>query len=155
MKLSSREDVDAPIAQVFDALSDFDSFARLAMRRGSEVQRVDHMAQLGEGMQWDVRFNWRGRPRDVQLTLSGYEPPCTLLVSYGARSVEGAFHLELLALSRTRTRINVGFEVKPLNLSARLLVQSLRLAKSTLSKRFKLGFAEYAKTLETRLQQVV
>lgn len=155
MKLSSREDVDAPIAQVFDALSDFDSFARLAMRRGSEVQRVDHMAQLGERMQWDVRFNWRGRPRDVQLTLSEYEPPRTLLVSYGARSVEGAFHLELLALSRTRTRINVGFEVKPLNLSARLLVQSLRLAKSTLSKRFKLGFAEYAKTLETRLQQVV
>jgi len=58
--------------------------------------------------------------------------------------------LELAALSKNRTRIMLTFDIKPLNLSARLLVQSLKLAKTTLTKKFKLRVAEFAKDLETR-----
>ena len=60
---------------------------------------------------------------------------------------------ELVALSKNRTRIMLSFHIKPLNLSARLLVQSLKLAKTSLTKKFKLRAAEYAKTLEERHQR--
>ena len=60
---------------------------------------------------------------------------------------------ELVALSKNRTRIMLSFDIKPLNLSARLLVQSLKLAKTSLTKKFKLRAAEYAKTLEERHQR--
>ena len=41
-------------------------------------------------------------------------------------------------------------DIKPLNLSARLLVQSLKLAKTSLTKKYKLRVAEFARTLEER-----
>jgi hypothetical protein len=53
-------------------------------------------------------------------------------------------------LSRSRTRVLVELEVKPLNLSARLLVQSMKLAKGSLTRKYKLRIAEYAKGMEDR-----
>ena len=44
----------------------------------------------------------------------------------------------------------VALEIKPLNLSARLWVQSLKLAKATLSKKYKERVAEYARGMEER-----
>ena len=46
----------------------------------------------------------------------------------------------------------VALDMKPLNLSARLLIQSLKLAKSSLTKKFKDRVADYAKNLGERLQ---
>ena len=49
----------------------------------------------------------------------------------------------------------VGLEVKPNSLSARLLVQSMKLAKSNLTKRFKVAVADYAETIERDHRGVV
>ncbi len=54
------------------------------------------------------------------------------------------------SLSRSRTRIMVALELKPQNLSARLLVQSLKLAKNSLTKKFKKRVGDYAKDMEDR-----
>ena len=62
--------------------------------------------------------------------------------------------MQLTPLSPKRTRLGVEVDLKPKTLSARLLVQSLKLAKSNLTKRFKLKVADYAKTMETRYQSL-
>ena len=62
----------------------------------------------------------------------------------------GGMTLDLMALSPRRTRMSVLIELNPKTLAARLLVQSLKLAKSNLTKRFKLKVADYAKTMEER-----
>jgi hypothetical protein len=63
------------------------------------------------------------------------------------------FTTELVALSKNRTRIMMSADIKPLNLSARLLVQSLKLAKTSLTKKYKLRVAEFVKPLEDRHQR--
>ena len=60
MKFSTREDISAPIDQVFQALCDFEAFERLAMRRGAELRRTDTMTRPGVGMQWHVTYSMRG-----------------------------------------------------------------------------------------------
>lgn len=153
MKFSTREDIEAPIESVFDMLCDFEGFERSAMRRGAEVQRVDRLTSPGIGMMWDVVFSMRGKMRQVQLEMTRFERPQDMLLAYRSPGLEGTFQVELMSLSRSRTRVAISLEITPLNLSSRLLVQSLKLAKTSLTKRFKLRVAEYAKAMEERYKQ--
>ena len=154
MKFSAREDIAAPIEQVFAALCEFEAFERQAMRRGADVQRVDTLPQPGVGMRWKVQFSMRGRLRVMDLTLTRFDQPNEMEFVAKSPGINALFVVELLALSRSRTRLSVSLDLTPLNLSTRLLVQSLKLAKATLTKRFKLRVADYCKTLEDRLQRM-
>ncbi len=154
MKFSTNEDIEAPIQAVFDMLSDFEHFERAALRRGAEVQRVDEMTVPGPGMTWDAVFELRGKRRELQLEMVTYDRPNEMVLESTSPGMLGQMSFELIALSRGRTRVKVELEVKPLNLSARLLVQSLKLAKKKLAQRYKLRIAEYAKGMEDRYRQM-
>ena len=153
MKFVSKEDIEAPIAEVFAVLSEFESFERSAIRRGVEVQRMGDVAAPTSGLGWDVQFLYRGKRRDLHLTLAEYEPVTRMRLSAEGGGIEGGLDVELLALSPGRTRMVVVLELKPRTLSGRLLVQSLKLAKSKLTKRYKLRVAEFAKLTEERLSR--
>ena len=150
MKFSTKEDVEAPIDAVFDMLCDFEGFERSAMRRGAEVQRVDQLKVPSVGMMWRSAFDLRGKRRQVDLEMVTFDKPNEIVLESTSPGLLGQMSFELMPLSRNRTRVLVELEVKPLNLSARLLVQSLKLAKNSMTKKYKLRVAEYAKAMEER-----
>ncbi len=150
MKFSTKEDIEAPIEQVFDMLSEFEMFERSAIRRGIEVQRLHNVAHPQIGMAWEVRFEMRGKPRDLTMVLAEYQRPVVIRFDLSSAGVVGELVLDMIALSPHRTRLAVDARFAPTTLPARILIQSLKLAKSNLSKRFKLKVAEYAKVLEER-----
>lgn len=154
MKFSSKEDIEAPIAAVFEMLSEFETFERSAIRRGAEVQRLSESAEPKLGLSWDAKFMLRGKPRDLRVVLEAYDPPNAMKLKGDSQSLAGAVEIELLALSPQRTRMVLDLIVTPKTLSARLLVQSLKLAKTNLTKRYKLKIAEYAKTVEDRYRKM-
>jgi uncharacterized protein YndB with AHSA1/START domain len=153
MKFSTKEDIEAPIDAVFDMLCDFEMFERAAMRRGAEVQRTDSKTVPGVGMGWRGAFNLRGKRREVDIEMITFDRPNEIVLECQSAGLLTTMTIELVALSRTRTRLMIAFEIKPLNLSARLLVQSLKLAKTSMTKKFKLRIAEFAKSLEERHQR--
>lgn len=152
MQFASKEDIEAPIGDVFTMLSEFESFERSAIRRGIEVQRQDPDKAPGVGMRWHARFVLRGKPRELDLELVQYDRPNTMRFEAASPGIDGQMTLDLVPLSQRRTRMAVVLEIKPKTLSARLLVQSLKLARNNLNKRFKLRVASYAKDLEDRQQ---
>ncbi|MGB3245165.1 MAG: SRPBCC family protein [Sulfitobacter sp.] len=154
MKFSTREDIEAPINAVFAMLCDFEGFERSAMRRGAEVQRVDDIAVPGVGMTWQAVFNMRGKRREIEIEIVTFDKPNEIVLESTSPGLIGQMSFELMALSRNRTRILVDLEVKPLNLSARLLVQSMKLAKASLTKKYKQRVGEYAKTVEDRYRRL-
>ncbi|MBI6630331.1 SRPBCC family protein [Pontibaca salina] len=154
MRFSSREDIDASVNRVFRMLADFETYERFAMRRGIEVCRVDPAAPEGVGLAWDVRYHLRGRDRDARLDLVECDPLDGLRVISTSEGVDATMQINLLALSRRRTRMAVSLKLVPTTFSARVFVQSLKVAKSSLSKRFKLKVAEYAKSTEDQLMRV-
>lgn len=153
MELTSNEDVEAPLAEVFAAISDFGSFERSAIRRGVEVQRLSEDSTPKVGMGWDVRAEFRGKPRDLHLEVSSYEPSTMIALDGESNSLSGSGQIELLALSPRRTRLSVKVKIKAKTLSGRLLLQSLKLARSKVNKRFKHRVAEFASLTEDRLNQ--
>jgi len=148
MKYSTREDIEAPIEVVFAALSDFETFERSAMRRGAEVVRREarHGRETVPG--WEIAFPFRGKRRELTAALVEFEGPTRLRLDSESSGLNGQLAIDLVALSRNRTRLGVQLELRPRTLSARLMLQSLKLAKANLTRRFRLRVANFATSVE-------
>lgn len=153
MQLTATEDLEAPIDRVFAELAEFEPLERQAMRRGIEVQRTGDHASPAPGMGWHVSFQFRGKAREADITLTEYTPRERIAFHSVSGGLEINTVLDFIALARGRTRINVAAELLPKTLSARLLVQSLKLAKGGIDKRFRHKISGLATDLETRLQR--
>lgn len=148
MKFSDREDVAAPLETVFAAISDFDGFERAAMRRGIDVERI--VPGKDGKPAWDVAFEFRGRKRKVLAELVRHDPQEALQVDLKGSGLNGCFEVELVQLSPRQTRMIVKLELTPRTLPARLFLHSLRLAKTSLQKRFDKAIIRFARDLEAR-----
>lgn len=150
MKFSTKEDLEVPIQTVFKMLSDFNGFERAAMRHGAEVSRTSPDSVNGEGMRWTVMAELRGKMREFDVKLDVYDAPNQMNFSAESKNILGTLLIELVALSRNRTRMRVELDVRPQTLSARLLMQSAKLARNTLNRRYKTRIGHFAEDLEDR-----
>ena len=149
MKFSAKEDLNMPIADAFTAITDFEGFERSAMRRGADVARIDTgPIQVGSG--WEVAFRFRGKRRDVKAIVTEIDPASGFTVESASDGLDALVVADLVSLSPSKTRLVFSIELTPKSLTARLLVQSLKLAKSNLQKRFKQRVSEYARDMEER-----
>lgn len=148
MKFSAREDIEAPIDHVFQIVTDFDAFERQALRRGADVKRLDQGPPT-VGSAWDVSFTFRGKERRLTATLTQMDPQ-GLLIDAVSPNIDAATQIELVPLSPARTRLAISIELKAKTLTARLMLQSLKLAKASLTQRFKKRVAEFSEDTEAR-----
>ncbi len=149
MKFSTREDIEAPIDFVFARVTDFDAFERRALRQGAQVHRQGD-GPVDVGTVWDISFHYRERMRNAQATLTTLDAPHELKIDSISDGLTAQTDVALVALSPGRTRVIVGFELRARTLTARLLLQSLKLAKGKLTKRFRARVLDYAEAVEDR-----
>ena len=147
MKFSGREDIETAASGVFSQLTDFDTHERAAMRRGIQVDRIDGLSDIEAGMTWSTRVRFRGRSRHMTIELIEIIPDETLVYRLDGSGLAGEFSLDLLALSPRKTRVAVALEFKPKNMTGRLLMQSLRIVKPNLNRRFQTRIKETARVL--------
>jgi len=154
MNFSAREDIEAPIDFVFRQVSDFEGFERAAMRRGADVQKFPSAGLDPVGMAWKVAFDFRGKPRVMDGKLVEMNAPNSMQIDGIISGLEAVLTVELVELSKRRTRIAINTKMAPNSLSARLLLQSLKLAKASLQKRYKLRIAQFSTDVEDRYRKV-
>lgn len=153
MKLSTREDIEAPLSFVFGAFADTEGWERAAMRRGAEVTRMDRLATPGPGMAWNAAYSWRGKMRRVSIKLAAIDPPNSLRFQGFGGSVEADLALEFVELSARRTRVAFAVDLKPRNLGARVFLQSLKLARGKIERKFEARIAQLCNDIEERYRQ--
>jgi hypothetical protein len=148
MKFSTKEDIEAPIEDAFALFVDFDQFERSALRRGGQVRRTDSLKSKGVGMSWDAGFKFRGKARKVSAELIAYEPNDGYEMDVQSSDLNAIATLELMSLSKSRTRATLSVELKPKSLSGRLMIQTMRLGKSRLDKRYRIKASDFARIIE-------
>jgi hypothetical protein len=153
MKLNAHYDVEFPIAQVYAELADFDAWERAAMRRGAEISRTDTMTRPGPGATWLARFRYRSKDRSAVVRVDKLEAPTKLAFAVQSTLTDAGVLLDLLELSPKRTRLEVGVELKPKTLAAKLYVQSLKLAKSRVDRKFAARVGHFVLDLEDRIRR--
>ncbi len=134
MKVTSRHDIDAPAAFVFETLTDFDSWERSAMRRGADVVRTDRMTAVAAGLAWLVRFRFRGKERKLAVRLASIDAPARIGFAMEGALFDATSVIDLMELGPNRTRLVMVGEAKPKTLGARLMLQSLRLARARVQR---------------------
>lgn len=153
MRLVAKQDVEAPAVFVFQQLSDFDSWERAAMRRGADVERSATPAKPGTGTSWRARFDYRGKPRQAQVMVEALEAPALLVLAADSPPAGAGLQIDIVDLTMRRTRIEVRLEIKPKTLAARLFLQSLRLARSRVERRFSRSIEQLAAEIEDRYRR--
>ena len=154
MQFSAKQDIEAPIDHVFSAVTDFDGFTRQALRRGADVSRLDSLAGPCAGMAWEVSFDFRGKRRKMGIELLDVQAPSELRAKSRTSGLDCLLSVELVALSKHRTRVCIELVLAPTTLSARLLVQSLKLARGSLSKRLLKRLDSFAQATEESFRRV-
>lgn len=153
MKFSTKEDIEAPIAFVYAQVADFDAFTRRALRHGAEVKQI-HAGEASVGAEWHVSFQFRGRQRALQSRITQMDAPNGYQVDTVSGGMTGLTEVTLVALSPRRTRLGFTIDLRARTLTARLLLQSMKLAKGKLTKRFKVRVLEFAEEIEDRHRKV-
>jgi len=150
MDFSTRYDVEAPIEFVWTQASNFTVLERQALRRGADVERKDTLATPGVGAEWDIRFQFRSKDREVNAKITTFDAPNRYTVISTSGSIDGVCVVDLVALSPKRTRLTVTLDLTAKSLGSRLMLQSLKMAKSGLNKRFEDRVASMASEIQDR-----
>lgn len=148
MKFSSHHDIKLSQTEVFDRLSEFEVFERMAIKRGARVNRIDESEDISEGLKWRIGFTFRGRNRSFEVNLIEADVPNSLVFDADNPSVAGKTRIDVIPLSRTQTRLKVEAVIQQKTLGARLLVQSMKLARSKFNRRFARRVQDLAEGLE-------
>jgi carbon monoxide dehydrogenase subunit G len=147
MDFESKQDINAPADHVFAQLADFDFYESYAMRVGAQVERQDNFAKPQAGMRWHVKGHFRGKDRNLELMLDNYTPSDTLSYICKAKSINAVVKFDVIPLSPTETRLRAVVTVQAKGLSARIALQSAKLAKKTLDRKFDARMRDFANNI--------
>lgn len=136
MKFSTRIDTDLPAEKLFEAIGDFDALERMLIGKGASVSRIDPKQETGITMGWNVGFDWRGRRRDLRLAVTRFDRPEQITMVGRSDALDLLVNATVVALSRVKSRLIFETEVKPRNMKARLMLQTAKLGKGQMDRRF-------------------
>ena len=147
MKFVAVEDIAAPIDHVWTRVADIDRFEGRLKRRVGRIERRPP-GPAHPGTTWQARAAVAGKVRDVAMTLEAMDVPKLLSLSGGTDGMEVTIAVELELLNPRLTRLTVTSEARARSLAARLMLQSAKLARQTLAKRYKQRVADFASEVE-------
>ena len=153
MRFVATEDIAAPADRVLAAVTDFDRWEGMIGRRAQGLSRTPD-GPVVQGTRWSGRAKLRGRMRDVvmavdRLDLPEGAAPKTVAMAGGTDGMRVAVDAVVEPLGPDLTRLTVASEMNAKLLGTRLLIQSLKLARGTMAKRYKKAVAEFAGHVES------
>jgi len=152
MRFTSKQDIIAPANFVFQQLADFDFYESYAMRMGAQVERRDQYFEPQQGMCWSIKGHFRGKDRALELTLNSYKPVDSLSYICTSKSLNAVIDLDVIPLSRTQTRLKVMIDIQARGLAARVALQSAKLAKKSLDRKFDTHMRDIANNISGKYQ---
>ncbi|SDY73127.1 SRPBCC family protein [Citreimonas salinaria] len=150
MQLTATQDIAAPRQAVFDLISDFDTLQARLVARGVDIEPVSPPG-AGALRSWRASFDLRGKPREAVVRLAAIEPPNRMVFEWQSSGLHGRSEVGLSALAETGTQVTLKTDLMPQTLSARLVVQSLKLARGKIESRLGGRMAAAAAEIEARV----
>ncbi|MBT8413194.1 MAG: SRPBCC family protein [Boseongicola sp.] len=150
MKLASQRIVEAPIADVYAAVMDFQVFEEMLSARGAQIERRGPLLPPEPGAQWVARFKWHDRAYDVQAELVSVDPGSGYAIDSHGNGITCMAVVDLQQASVTETKLFISFDFGATSFSSKLLLQTLRLTGPSLNRRLDKRVETFAAKLARR-----
>lgn len=147
MQFTTSEVIAASQEQVFDEVTDFDSFERQIVRAGGTVART---GGAGPDAAWTGHFDFRGTQRTVAARVTGWTAPSGYIVSGETGGLALRAEVRCVPLDPERTQLDVTVEMTARTLSVRVLLNSVKLMRTQVSRRFKKRVRDFAEGVSHR-----
>lgn len=148
MKFVAAEEIAAPAELVWARVSDFEGFERRAAGKAGHVSRAPD-GPIGSGTTWTGSVHAAGKLRSVSVTLLQLDENQAMELEGGSDGMTVTLDVSLKVLAPDRTLLTVTTEAKARSLTARLMLQSAKLARQTLAKRYRGRVSAFAEKVET------
>lgn len=135
MKFKVSEDVDAPMTHVWSQFTDFGALEAEAKGRGAEVSRVGNWTEAREGVEWRGAVTVRGKRRPVTSKITRFESEDICITESRIGGMACYYEMTFVALSPNLTRVGLVLDLSAETLTARLILQTMKLARGRVLQR--------------------
>lgn len=135
MKFKVSDDVEAPADRVWAGFTDFTTIEADVRARNADLARVGDWRVPTEGARWRGSVPVRGKSRAIDATITAFRPEDMLVVESRIGGMNCHYQASFFALSNSVTRVAVELDLAASTLSARLLLQSMKVARRRVIQR--------------------
>jgi carbon monoxide dehydrogenase subunit G len=136
VKFKVSDDVEAPVDWVWAGFTDFAAIEADIRAREADLSRVGDWKEAALGVAWRGSVPVRGKHRTIDARIAGFVPEERLLVESQIGGMACTYEVTFAPLSAGgSTRVSVTLELKASTLSARLLLQTLKIARRKVIQR--------------------
>lgn len=135
MKFKVSEDVDAPQAMVWQGFTDFSGLETDARNRGATLVRVGNWTETNQNVEWRGEVTVRGKSRPIAAKVTQFSPQERCVIESRVGGMKCYQEMIFVPLSPEITRVALTLELSADTLTARLLLQTLKLARGRVMQR--------------------
>ncbi|PIB26049.1 hypothetical protein BFP76_13865 [Amylibacter kogurei] len=150
MELKTKRTVQAPVEMVFQEFSNFVWFESVALSRGLDIERTDALLDVQEGISWHLSGRIRGKQRDVDINVTKYNPPRATGFRCESKAIDSQIDIRFTPDGPARTKVKIIIAPTAKNISARLMLQSVKLAQKTIEKRISSRMKDFCASIEKK-----
>lgn len=154
MKLNATEDVDAPMGVVWERFTDFLAFENEAQGRGADLTCVGDWSSAAPGAKWRGEIPVRGKKRLIEGEITQYAEGEICGVESHIGGMDYLYELSFVQLSPEATRVTVTLDLAAKTLSARLLLQTMKLARGRIQQKLQALLARQANAAEANWRKM-
>jgi uncharacterized membrane protein len=135
VKFKVSDDVEAPIDWVWEGFTDFGAIEADARARDADIVRVGDWTEPAHGVAWRGSVPVRDKVRPIEARITTFVPNKNLVIDSRIGGMECHYEVSFAPLSQAVTRVSIVLELKASTLSARLLLQTLKIARRKVIQR--------------------
>lgn len=139
MNFQVTEDVAAPLEAAWAGFTDFAALEVQLAEKGAALQRVGDWREVRPGAGWRGTVQVRGTAHPLEAHIVAIAPFESCAIDSRIGGMECSYLSTFRALSPVATRVEITLEMRARGLSARLILQSLKLARGQALQRIE-GF---------------
>ncbi len=135
MLFETREEVDVPRDFAFSHFADFTRYEATARQYGADIRRVNGFSELAEGVAWRGSVVVRGKTRGVEATVTRLSAPEHAHMDTVVGGMAVGVDLFFDELGPEKTLVRVSAQLKATTLAARLILQTVKLARGRIQSK--------------------